>query len=96
LQDRSQETREPPGHIVNKALTVYFDVTHHTMYQVSTATALVEGIYRGAVRIGVLREHGDLGLGTLGDLDGETVIVGGHRWHLLKAGGGWQDMRRPK
>jgi alpha-acetolactate decarboxylase len=29
------------------------------LYQVSTATALVEGIYQGAVRVGTLREHGD-------------------------------------
>jgi acetolactate decarboxylase len=50
---------------------------HHTLYQVSTATALVEGIYQGAVRVGTLREHGDLGLGTFGDLDGEMVIVDG-------------------
>src|SRR3982075_2785583 len=78
LQARSQRPREPLGHIVSKALAVYFDVAHHTMYQVSTATALVEGIYQGAVRIGVLREHGDLGLGTFEDLDGEMVIVDGH------------------
>jgi acetolactate decarboxylase len=48
------------------------------IYQVSTATALVAGIYQGAVRVGVLREHGDLGLGTFEDLDGEMVIVDGH------------------
>jgi acetolactate decarboxylase len=39
---------------------------------------LVEGIYQGAVRVGTLREHGDLGLGTFEDLDGEMVIVDGH------------------
>src|SRR5713101_5030105 len=78
LQGRSQRTREPLGHIVNKALAAYFDVAHHTIYQVSTATALVEGIYQGAVRVGALREHGDLGLGTFEDLDGEMVIVDGH------------------
>jgi acetolactate decarboxylase len=66
------------SHIVSKALADYFDVPHHTLYQVSTATALVEGIYQGAVRVGNLREHGDLGLGTFEDLDGEMVIVDGH------------------
>jgi acetolactate decarboxylase len=78
LEDRSERTREPLGHIVSKALAAYFDVAHHTIYQVSTSTALVEGIYRGAVRVGDLREHGDLGLGTFEDLDGEMVIVDGH------------------
>src|SRR5258705_6221980 len=50
----------------------------HTLYQVSTSTALVEGIYQGAVRIGTLREHGDLGLGTFENLDGEMAVVDGH------------------
>ena len=49
----------------------------HTLYQVSTAIALVEGVYQGAVRVGTLREHGDLGLGTFENLDGEMVIVDG-------------------
>lgn len=51
--------------------------SHHTLYQVSTATALVQGIYQGAVRVETLREHGDLGLGTFENLDGEMVIVDG-------------------
>src|ERR1700688_1157561 len=76
-QAHSERTREPLGYIVTKALAAYFDVAHHTMYQVSTATALVEGIYEGAVRVGALREHGDLGLGTFEDLDGEMVVVDG-------------------
>jgi acetolactate decarboxylase len=78
LQGRSQSAGEPLGHIVSTALAAYFDVAYQTMYQVSTATALVEGIYKGAVRVGVLREHGDRGLGTFEDLDSEMVIVDGH------------------
>jgi acetolactate decarboxylase len=66
------------SHIVNRALANYFEAAHHTLYQVSTAAALVEGIYQGAVRVGTLREHGDLGLGTFEQLDGEMVIVDGH------------------
>src|SRR5207245_9053499 len=50
----------------------------HTLYQVSTTAALVEGIYQGAVQVAVLREHGDLGLGTFEGLDGEMVVVEGH------------------
>ena len=53
-------------------------VEKNTLYQVSTATALVEGIYQGAIRIADLREHGDLGLGTFENLDGEMVILDGH------------------
>jgi len=62
------------------------EVAHHTLYQVSTATALVEGIYQGAVRVGTLREHGDLGLGTFENLDGEMVIVDGHFFQVRSDG----------
>ena len=82
LQGHSQKTREPVALIVSKALADYFDVAHHTLYQVSTATALVEGIYQGAVRVGTLREHGDFGLGTFEDLDGEMVVVDGHYFRV--------------
>jgi len=58
----------------------------HTLYQVSTATALVEGIYQGAVRVDTLREHGDLGLGTFENLDGEMVIVDGHFFQVRSDG----------
>jgi acetolactate decarboxylase len=86
LQGESQKTQEPVSHIVSKALADYFDVLHHTLYQVSTSTALVEGIYQGAVRVGTLREHGDLGLGTFENLDGEMVIVDGHFFHVRSDG----------
>jgi acetolactate decarboxylase len=64
LQRRSNETDEPVSHIINRALADYLGFDAHTIYQVSTSTALVEGIYQGAVRVGTLREDGDLGLGT--------------------------------
>ena len=58
----------------------------HTLYQVSTAAALVEGIYEGAVQVSTLREHGDLGLGTFEGLDGEMVIVDGHFYQVRSDG----------
>jgi acetolactate decarboxylase len=61
-------------------------IAHHTLYQVSTSTALVEGIYQGAVRVGTLREHGDLGLGTFEDLDGEMVVVNGQFFQVRSDG----------
>jgi acetolactate decarboxylase len=86
LLDHAQRTREPVAHIVRKALAEYLQVAHHTLYQVSTATALVEGIYQGAVRVGTLREHGDLGLGTFENLDGEMVVVDGHFYQVRSDG----------
>ena len=86
LQEYSQKTNQPPAHIVSKALADFFETTYHTLFQVSTATALVEGIYQGAVRVGTLREHGDFGLGTFEDLDGEMVIVDGHFFQVRSDG----------
>lgn len=86
LLDSAQRTQEPLAHIVSKALAEYLQVSHHTLYQVSTATALVEGIYQGAVRVGTLREHGDLGLGTFENLDGEMVIVDGQVFQVRSDG----------
>ena len=62
------------------------DGVQHTLYQVSTATALVEGIYQGAVQVATLRKHGDLGLGTFEGLDGEMVIVDGHFFQVRSDG----------
>lgn len=77
LMTHAERTKEPLPHIVSRALAEYLEVPHHTLYQVSTSTALVEGIYQGAVRVGTLREHGGLGLGTFENLDGEMVVVDG-------------------
>lgn len=86
LQDHLEITREPLTHVVSNALAEYLQVSHHTLYQVSTSTALVEGIYQGAVRVGTLREHGDLGLGTFENLDGEMVAVGGQFYQVRSDG----------
>src|SRR5438552_14468681 len=86
LLDNAERTQESLAHIVSKALAEYLQVSHHTLYQVSTTTALVEGIYEGAVRVGTLREHGDLGLGTFENLDGEMVIVDGHFFQVRSDG----------
>src|SRR5499433_3350649 len=86
LLDYAGRTQEPLAHIVSKALADYLQVSHHTLYQVSTATALVEGIYQGAIRVGTLREHGDLGLGTFENLDGEMVVVDGQCFQVRSDG----------
>jgi acetolactate decarboxylase len=86
LIGHAQKSHESLGHVVSKALAEYLQVAHHTLYQVSTSTALVEGIYQGAVRVGTLREHGDLGLGTFEDLDGEMVVVDGQFFQVRSEG----------
>src|SRR5919199_1502346 len=71
LQRHHATTGESLGHIVRTALAEHLQVSHSTLFQVSTSAALVQGVYKGAVRVRTLREHGDHGLGTFEQLDGE-------------------------
>ena len=63
--------------VVGAALSDYLDSQRHRMYQISTSSALVEGVYSGSISSRLLMEHGDFGLGTFENLDGEMVIVDG-------------------
>jgi acetolactate decarboxylase len=62
------------------------DHDHHGVFQVSTSGALVDGLYQGAVTVGDLLTHGDLGLGTFEDLDGEMVVLDGHCYRVRGPG----------
>jgi acetolactate decarboxylase len=86
LDEMVRSSGAPSDHLVERALAEYLGVEHHTLYQVSTAGALVEGIYQGAVSVGVVREHGDFGLGTFEDLDGEMVVLDGHVFRVSSSG----------
>src|SRR4051812_37912227 len=55
-----------------------------TLYQISISSALVEGVYSGSVSSSVLLEHGDFGLGTFEDLDGEMVILDGQIYQVAE------------
>jgi acetolactate decarboxylase len=57
-----------------------------TLYQTSTMSALLDGIYDGSVTIAELLEHGDFGLGTFNQLDGEMVVNNGVCFHLFSSG----------
>jgi acetolactate decarboxylase len=63
--------------IVNAALGQYFQTTRHRLYQISTAAALVQGVFGGAVSSRTLPAHGDFGLGTFEHLNGEMVVLNG-------------------
>jgi acetolactate decarboxylase len=49
----------------------------HVLFQASTIGALLDGAFEGDLSFAELAEHGDLGLGTLNHLDGETVALDG-------------------
>jgi acetolactate decarboxylase len=77
LEERSARTGESATQIVMRALADALELDAETLYQVSTSTALVEGVYDGSVTIGDLKQRGDFGLGTFDDLDGEMVALDG-------------------
>jgi acetolactate decarboxylase len=77
LEKVSRETGEPISHLVSGALAHCFDVPQHTLFQVSTSGALVQGIYKSAVSTRFLLNYGDFGLGTFENLDGEMVVLDG-------------------
>jgi acetolactate decarboxylase len=49
----------------------------HVLFQASTIGALLEGAYDGDLSFAELAAHGDLGLGTLNQLDGEMIALDG-------------------
>jgi len=52
-------------------------VTPVDLYQVSTIAALTAGLYTGEMPLSEVARHGDFGLGTLVDLDGEMIVLDG-------------------
>ena len=86
LTARSARCGEPMAHIVMSALADALEVEHSTLFQVSTSTALVKGVYKGVVTIGQLRQHADFGLGTFDGLDGEMLALDSHFYQIRGSG----------
>lgn len=78
LHERAESSGQSISHIVQAALAEALDIQHHSLFQVSTSGAIVHGLYQGCVSVAELRRHGDLGLGTFEDLDGEMILLDGH------------------
>lgn len=60
--------------------------TEHCMYQVSTLQALAMGYTRAVVSVEELLRHGDTGLGTFEDVDGEMIVVDGVCYRAMADG----------
>jgi acetolactate decarboxylase len=86
LHERIRQEGDTCDHIVSVALADSLSKPLHTLFQVSTSAALVEGLYQGAVRVSRLLSHGDFGLGTFIDLDGEMVVLEGVCYRVASDG----------
>ncbi|MGH3668773.1 MAG: acetolactate decarboxylase, partial [Acidimicrobiia bacterium] len=77
LSDESEQTGESLSTVVDRALAAALDLERHSLFQVSTSNALVQGVFSGAVTVRDLKRNGDFGLGTFDGLDGELVMLDG-------------------
>ena len=77
LRLRMERTGETLAQAVTSCLGEALDVERHSIFQVSTSGALVQGVYQAATTIGDVRQHGDFGLGTFVGLDGEGILLDG-------------------
>jgi acetolactate decarboxylase len=57
-----------------------------TLVQISTIDALMQGIYDGSFTFGALKKHGDFGIGTLDELDGEMLALDGEFYQFTADG----------
>ncbi|MGA7109943.1 MAG: acetolactate decarboxylase [Terracidiphilus sp.] len=82
LHAKISADKQTLDHILSVALAQYLDQPLHTLFSVSTSAALVEGLYQGALRISQLLEHGDFGIGTFVNADGEMVVLDGVAYQI--------------
>ncbi len=62
------------------------DMENKGIYQVSTLQALMLGYSRPVVSVSELLEHGDIGLGTFEDVDGEMIVTDGVCYRAMENG----------
>jgi acetolactate decarboxylase len=53
-----------------------------TLVQVATIDALLGGLYDGVATIDSLKAHGDTGIGTFDQLDGEMIVLDGKAYKV--------------
>ncbi|MGV3322274.1 acetolactate decarboxylase [Streptococcus hyovaginalis] len=57
------------------------------LFQYGTLGALMTGLYDGTLTIGELLEHGDIGIGTLDQIDGELIVIDGKAYQARSVDG---------
>ena len=82
----TKRTGESISHLVERALASELDIAHHSLFQVSTSRALVEGVFGGCLTVKDLKQHGDFGLGTYEQLDGEMIMLEGRCFRVIQNG----------
>ncbi|WP_413206009.1 acetolactate decarboxylase [Rhodospirillum sp. A1_3_36] len=81
-----------PSQVIAQALRAWLrpDGLCESVFQNAPLTGLMEGVYRANTTLTDLRRHGDFGLGTFNDLDGEMVLLDGDFFQLRADGKAYQ------
>src|SRR6201993_987979 len=90
LDAEIRRTKGAVSSVVTAALSQYLGVPVHTVFQVSISGALVAGVYDREVSAKSILAHGDFGLGTFANLDGEMVLLDG-RVFQVPGNGRWSE-----
>jgi acetolactate decarboxylase len=72
--------------VITAALGEHLGTPVHTLFQISTSGALVAGVYSRVVNAKTILDHGDFGLGTFADLNGEMVVLDGRVYQVQGSG----------
>src|SRR4051812_20784653 len=86
LDQEIARLRSDESAVVTSALSTYLGIPLHTLFQVSTSGALVAGVYDREVSVKSILQHGDFGLGTFANLDGEMVVLDGRAYQVQGTG----------
>jgi acetolactate decarboxylase len=86
IEEEKARSGRSTSSIIVAALARYLEEPIHTVFEVSTSGALVAGVYDREVSVQAILEHGNFGLGTFANLDGEMVVVDGHVYQVKGSG----------
>jgi acetolactate decarboxylase len=86
LEEKAARSGLGISYVVTAALAHYLEKPIHTVFQVSTSGALVAGVYDREVSVQTVLDHGDFGLGTFANLDGEMVVVDSRVYRIRGSG----------
>jgi acetolactate decarboxylase len=75
-----------PVHVADAFQRYHQQTGDGEIYQTSLMSALIAGVYEGTTTIEELRSHGDFGLGTFNQLDGELIAFDSEVFQLKSDG----------
>lgn len=88
LENAASNASLSPEAVLEQAIKNHLGgrTSNDTVYLSSPADAMMKGIYKETATIGDVKLHGNFGLGTFDDLDGEMVMLDGMAYRIKTDG----------